>query len=236
MHLSITVLFLLIIFGTLLTVLSFIWALRVFKLKPKPEVRKKLLGFVTAFILLESAATVFGHSNAFAGIVSVLGFVAGLFLWAYLLQRLKVRGYTHGRAVGSYLFANFIASMASIVLALLMLASVAQAFVIEGPTMEPTLHPGDHVLVLKYARHPSENEVIVYRTLEGKKALGRVRAVTGQSIIMPSDDVLVDGKPVTGKSFKLQEDQYYVTVDNPSTPISRIIDAKAIVGTVGPKL
>jgi len=76
---------------------------------------------------------------------------------------------------------------------------IVQPFYIPSGSMEPTLYPGDHVLVNKFIyrfREPEYKDIIVFRyPVDPKKDfIKRVIATGGQSIQVINGKVVVDGR------------------------------------------
>ena len=69
----------------------------------------------------------------------------------------------------------------AIVLSLLIRSFVAHAFHVESGSMEPTLAPGDRILVNKIADNPSRGDLVVFNRPDGD-LIKRVVALAGETI------------------------------------------------------
>jgi nickel-type superoxide dismutase maturation protease len=82
-------------------------------------------------------------------------------------------------------------------------------YVIDGPSMLPTLLPGERIVVLRAPfslRPPKKGDLIAFKhPLDPKKPLIK-RVVAG-----PHETVTVDGQP-----YRLGPDEWFVLGDNPS--------------------
>ncbi len=105
----------------------------------------------------------------------------------------------------------------ALMLALTIRTGLAQAYLVEGPSMEPTLENGQRVLVVKYPYGltlPSADEaliswaapvrgdvVILSSPLDGTDLVKRVVALGGDTIEVVDGHVLVNGQPLaTGRT------------------------------------
>jgi signal peptidase I len=220
-----------------LAILAFcLWlSLRVFGLKPVPAGSYKIIGceavFLTATGLIDSAV-----GGTLTAPLSLLSLIGGAVLWIMLLKRFAPQSYTLGRAIGAYITGYVFASVIALVAAIVGIAFFAQIYKIDGNSMAPALKANQTVLVYKFDKQPDNNMLIVYRTDKGTQALGRVRGLPGQSVVINGGRVEVAGKLQEVSSFTLGDNQYYVTTDNASYSIPpRIVTADSIAGTIGPK-
>lgn len=90
--------------------------------------------------------------------------------------------------------------LTAVVVAWLIKSFVIQPFVIPTGSMEPTLIPGDRVLVNKFIyrfRQPQPGDVIVFIAPSDatRDFIKRIVAVAGQKVEMRQGKVYVDGKP-----------------------------------------
>lgn len=90
----------------------------------------------------------------------------------------------------------------AILIALFINAFLAQATVVRGQSMEPTLHDNERVIVEKISYRltggPHRGDVVVLR-LDGPRdmLIKRVVALPGETVAVQSGQVFVDGMPLT---------------------------------------
>jgi signal peptidase I len=89
----------------------------------------------------------------------------------------------------------------ALAVALLIRAFVVQVYMVEGPSMEPTLHTAERVLVNKFVyrfRGPRPGEIIVLQdpNRPDRELIKRVIATGGETIEVKKSVVYVDGKPL----------------------------------------
>ncbi len=235
MHLSFFLIALLVVVGLAIVTLCLWLSLKIFGLKPNRANLYKIVGYEVAFLaitgLLGSVT-----SGGLAALFNLLSLIGGIVLWVTLLKRFAPDRYKLGRAIGSYITSYVLGTVAATVLAIMGIAFFAQVYKIDGESMAPALKANQTVLVYKFNKQPDNNTAIVYRTSKGTQALGRVHGLPGQSVAI-TGGVEVEGNLQEVSSFTLNDNQYYVTVDNASYNIPpRIISADSIVGTIGQKL
>ncbi|HLV10121.1 MAG TPA: signal peptidase I [Halanaerobiales bacterium] len=85
------------------------------------------------------------------------------------------------------------------ILAFFIITFVAQSFVVDGQSMEPTLYNGERLFVNKfiYRFHPPERyDIIVFtpRGAPGNKFIKRVIGLPGETIVIRDGVTYVDGK------------------------------------------
>lgn len=91
--------------------------------------------------------------------------------------------------------------LVALVIALLIRHFIVEVFVVEGHSMEPTLHHGERLLVNKFIyrfRAPQRGDIIVFRYPygSGRDFIKRVIAVGGDRVEARDDVVYVNGKPL----------------------------------------
>jgi signal peptidase I len=100
-------------------------------------------------------------------------------------------------------------------------------FSLDGPSMQPTLHRGEYVIVsrLSYKLHPPERgDVIVFQRPEGMR-IKRVIGLPGETVEIRQGQVFVDGQSVPESYVKhpgsysmapriMGSDEYFVLGDN----------------------
>lgn len=126
--------------------------------------------------------------------------------------------------------------VSALVAAILVLTLVCRTGVVEGSSMEPTMHGGDRYIISDLFYTPEQGDIVVFRPdIEGKEELWikRIIAVEGQEVYISATDfkVYVDGvlldepylSPLTGTLNKgtenpivVPEDCVYVLGDNRS--------------------
>lgn len=89
----------------------------------------------------------------------------------------------------------------SLILALLIRSFVAESFLVEGSSMEPTLLDGERLLVEKmtyYFQNPRPGEVVVFKYPKNPRRdfIKRIVATAGDTITLRDGQLLVNGKPV----------------------------------------
>jgi len=122
----------------------------------------------------------------------------------------------------------------SLVIALLIIYFVVQSFYIPSSSMEPTLVPGERVLVAKFyyrITQPQRGDIIVFRyPIDNRKNLiKRVIGLPGEKIKISNGMIYVNGEPLQGDKFSrtyydygfygegektVPEDSYFVLGDN----------------------
>ncbi len=84
---------------------------------------------------------------------------------------------------------------------------IAQPFIVNGASMEPTFENGDYLIVDEFSYHfraPEKGEVIIFRyPLDTSKFF--IKRVVG----LPGETLEIDGKEIA-----LGEDEYFVVGDN----------------------
>lgn len=107
---------------------------------------------------------------------------------------------------------NFKTIAGAVALAIFIRVVLFEAFMIDGPSMEPTLQDGDRVVVAKYAyglflpgMHeavinwggPNPGDVIILNSpMDGVDIVKRVIGVAGDRVEMREDEVFVNGEPI----------------------------------------
>jgi signal peptidase I len=108
----------------------------------------------------------------------------------------------------------------ALVLALIIRAYVVESFVVQGPSMEPTLQDGEHLLVNKFVLRlhpPQPGDIIVFRPPlpTTRDFIKRVIAVGGQEVELRDGVVYVNGvrqaEPWLGDAW-LSHDNYPPTL------------------------
>ncbi|MBE3577380.1 MAG: signal peptidase I [Limnochordales bacterium] len=86
-------------------------------------------------------------------------------------------------------------------LALVIIVFVAQAFVVQGSSMEPTLHDGERLLVDKLTyrfREPQRGEIVVFKypADPSHRYIKRIIGIPGDTIRIDNGIVYVNGIPI----------------------------------------
>jgi len=110
------------------------------------------------------------------------------------------------------------------VLAFLIITFVAQSFVVDGRSMEPTLHDGERLFINKfiYRFHPPERgDVVVFspRGAPDKKYIKRVIAVPGETIQIKNGKTYIDGEPIKEDYINEQMVSNYSSVEVPENSV-----------------
>lgn len=118
----------------------------------------------------------------------------------------------------------------AVVLALLIMTFVGRAFTVDGPSMLPTLHSGERLLVDKLTyrfRDPVRGEIVVFRYPSDPSHffIKRVIGLPGDQITIASGQVYVNGRRLAESyvnsltlggrsSYEVPPDSYFVLGDN----------------------
>lgn len=97
-----------------------------------------------------------------------------------------------------------------LVLALLLRLLVIKPYEIPSPSMEPTLMPGDRILVNKLAHKlwaPNRGDVVVFQYPKNpdRVFIKRVIGLEGEKVEIRENHVLINGKPLTEPYLKERE-------------------------------
>ncbi len=89
----------------------------------------------------------------------------------------------------------------ALALALLIRVFLVESFMVQGQSMEPTLHTGERLLVNKLTyrfRDPRPGEIIVFRypVNPSRRFIKRVIAVAGDSVEIRDGQVFINGVPL----------------------------------------
>ncbi len=90
-----------------------------------------------------------------------------------------------------------VGALLCVLLAVLLRAYVAEPFAIPSESMEPTLRPGDHVLVEKLSYRfgaPERGDLVVFRTPEDALAVKRIVALAGDRVAIEDGVLAVNGR------------------------------------------
>lgn len=140
--------------------------------------------------------------------------------------------------------------LTAVVIAYIIKAFVVQPFYIPSGSMEPTLYPGDRVLVTKFMywfTEPKEGDIIVFVSpTDSRDLIKRVVATEGQTLEVRMGKVLIDGQPLkqdyktnTGDysnfgPVKVPKDKLFVMGDNrPNSADSRVFGLLAEKNVLG---
>jgi signal peptidase I len=118
----------------------------------------------------------------------------------------------------------------AVVISFILIVFVIQAFYIPSDSMQPTLKPGDRILVNKFIyrfRDPKRQEIIVFKypVAPERKFVKRLIALPGDKVEIKEGQVLVNNEPldedyVLEESYtdfpatEVPEDNYFVLGDN----------------------
>lgn len=118
----------------------------------------------------------------------------------------------------------------AVALALFIITFIAQSFVVQGRSMEPTLHHGQRLLVDKLTyrfRPPAPGEIVVFRYPADprRKFIKRIIGVPGDEIMIRDTVVYLNGRPleetyIYGPTYgdwgprKVPAGRYFVMGDN----------------------
>ena len=81
--------------------------------------------------------------------------------------------------------------------AVLILLFIGRAAIVNGDSMQPTLHNGDMLIVQKVAyQHPKRFDIIVFDSLDGKGTLfiKRVIGLPGETVQIADGVITIDGE------------------------------------------
>lgn len=129
--------------------------------------------------------------------------------------------------------------------------------VVDGKSMEPTLHNNNIVLLnkLDYRFNDIERFDVVVVNFEGEKLIKRIIALPGEHVEYKENNLYIDGfvvdenfKHATTNDFKLEKigylkipgDKYFVVGDNRNDSVDSrmigLVDKKDIVGSVSARI
>lgn len=86
--------------------------------------------------------------------------------------------------------------------------------VVDGPSMQPTLHNKDHMIVNKLAYRigePKRFDVVVFHATDKKDFIKRVIGLPGEHIAYRDNQLYVNGKTVKEPFFKDHKDDIWTT-------------------------
>lgn len=111
----------------------------------------------------------------------------------------------------SFLIELPILILIAFVIAWIIKTVVVQPFFIPSGSMEPTLLPGDHVLVNKfiyYVREPRRGDIMVFKypVDPSKDFIKRVIAVEGETVQIRDGQVFINGSPIKEKFVANEHD------------------------------
>lgn len=91
------------------------------------------------------------------------------------------------------------ALVVSVILAFLIIAFIAQSFLVEGSSMEPSFHHGQRLMVEKISyrfREPKRGEVVVFKypSDRRRKFIKRVIGVPGDEILIKNGYLYINGQ------------------------------------------
>ncbi|WP_067729343.1 signal peptidase I [Oceanobacillus damuensis] len=94
--------------------------------------------------------------------------------------------------------------------------------VVDGPSMLPTLHDRDQMIVNKFAYHiedPERFEIVVFHASDQKDFIKRIIGLPGEHVAMEDNVLYIDGVEVEEPFLKEQKDQIksYQTLTNDFT-------------------
>lgn len=101
-------------------------------------------------------------------------------------------------------------------LATFIIIFIAQSFVVQGSSMEPSFHNGERLLVNKFLYHfvaPKHGDVIVFKP-EGEpkqRFIKRVIGLPGDTVTVLKGEVRVNGEPIKEKYIAVPVDEDYGT-------------------------
>lgn len=118
------------------------------------------------------------------------------------------------------------------VLAFFIITFVVQSFVVDGPSMEPTLYDRERLFVNKFIyrfREPQRGEIIVFdpRIASANKFIKRVIGLPGETVEIQGGYVYINGQRLEEDyiqdpprraygPYEVGEDEYFVLGDNRS--------------------
>lgn len=120
----------------------------------------------------------------------------------------------------------------SLLVALAIRTFVAESFVVQGHSMEPTLHHGERVLVLKLHyrwRPPQPGQIVVFRPPQqpGGEYIKRVVAGPGSVVSLRDGRVYRDGQPVQEPYVAFPDDSDVSPVRVPPSAVFVLGDNRA---------
>lgn len=125
---------------------------------------------------------------------------------------------------------EFLGTILLAVVIFLLLQATVQSFIVVGSSMEPSLHSGQRLLVVKAAyifHQPEWGDVVVFRSPNNREDdyIKRIIALPGDIVEIKMDVVYVNGSPLDESYIKAQpsyslpsqkipENEYFVLGDN----------------------
>ncbi|MCA0969161.1 signal peptidase I [Halobacillus litoralis] len=103
--------------------------------------------------------------------------------------------------------AFIIAAVLAVVVRVFLFAPV----VVEGPSMQTSLHSGDHLIVSKInytVGEPERFDVVVFHATERKDYIKRVIGVPGDHVSYEDDQLYINGEPVEEPFLDEQKEQF----------------------------
>lgn len=85
----------------------------------------------------------------------------------------------------------------AVLLALLIRSFVVEVFMVQGLSMEPTLHDRERLIVSKLQynlREPKRGEIVVFKATERRDFIKRIIAVAGDEVLIDETGVHVNGE------------------------------------------
>lgn len=102
--------------------------------------------------------------------------------------------------------------------------TVFEASIVRGPSMQPTLQPGDRCLINVFAyrvREPRRGEIVVYRGPDDEGAsVKRVIALPGETVQFRDGQIIIDNRPLV---------ETYLPEENSKTSPKLLGEAKYLV-------
>jgi len=94
--------------------------------------------------------------------------------------------------------------------------------VVDGPSMMPTLHDRDHMIVNKfsyYFQEPERFDIVVFHASAQKDFIKRVIALPGEHVAVKDNILYINGEPVDEPFMDAQNEelQSYMTITNDFT-------------------
>ena len=108
-----------------------------------------------------------------------------------------------------------------LITALLIRSFIAQPFVVEGKSMEPTLHNAEYLIVdkIEYRLHPPQRgDVIVFKAPESpdQNYIKRVIGLPGETVTIKDNSVFVNGTLIDEQYIANAKTTPATTTENPS--------------------
>ncbi|GGM21279.1 signal peptidase I [Paraliobacillus quinghaiensis] len=102
------------------------------------------------------------------------------------------------------------ALLIAILLAFIVRTFLFSPIIVEGPSMQPNLQNGDHMIVNKInykLNEPERFDIVVFHATEKRDYIKRVIGLPGETVEMRADTLYIDGEPVEESFLATEKSQ-----------------------------